>query len=173
MNNKTHNGKITELRDNQVFVFGANEDGFHGAGSAGYASFGVTGNRWREFNYASKPKGWKGKWNQKGHIGPMLGTEGKSYGLVTVTKPGAKRSITERGMIRNIQALYGFAMARPELEFLVAQSDKGGLNGYSGKEMARFFSALPIPPNMVFEDSFALLLQEPPPAGPSPCNGSE
>ena len=29
-----YDGSITELADNQVFVFGSNLDGFHGAGSA-------------------------------------------------------------------------------------------------------------------------------------------
>jgi hypothetical protein len=49
--------KIT-LEENEVFVFGANsENGFHGCGSAGFASFGEFGNVWRKYDYASKPNG--------------------------------------------------------------------------------------------------------------------
>ncbi len=63
---KTYKGLITKLESNEVFVFGSNLRGFHGAGAAGYASFGVPGNSWRKFNYDKKPHNWEGKWNRKG-----------------------------------------------------------------------------------------------------------
>tara|TARA_R110000772_G_scaffold9769_7_gene31864 strand:+ start:4565 stop:5452 length:888 start_codon:yes stop_codon:yes gene_type:complete len=157
---KTHDGNISTLKDNQVFVFGANKQGFHGAGSAGYASFNKWGNHWREEKYNENPYGWKGLWNEKGKTGAMVGTEGKSYGLVTVHKAGDKRSLTEDQMIENISDLYQVAAKRPALEFLVAQSDKTGLNGFSGKEMAKFFaSAGNIPANVIFQKELLTLIQ--------------
>lgn len=157
---KTHDGNISKLKDNQVFVFGANKQGFHGAGSAGYASFNKWGNHWREEKYNENPYGWKGLWNEKGKTGAMVGTEGKSYGLVTVHKAGDKRSLTEDQMIENISDLYQVAAKRPALEFLVAQSDKTGLNGFSGKEMAKFFaSAGNIPANVIFQKELLTLIQ--------------
>ena len=38
---------ITELKSNEVFIFGSNKNGFHGAGSAGYAQRGDSKNNWR------------------------------------------------------------------------------------------------------------------------------
>ena len=89
----------------------------------------------------------------------MEGTCGKSYGLVTVTRAGAKRSIPANAMIGHIQALYRHAAENPELMFLVAQSENTGLNGYTGREMADFFSAATeIPSNVAFQKEFAKLV---------------
>ena len=63
---KTYEGFVKSLEPNQVFVFGSNLDGFHGAGSAGYASFNEGGNVWRKYNYGSLKDGTQGKWNVKG-----------------------------------------------------------------------------------------------------------
>lgn len=156
---KTYRGNISSLKENQVFVFGSNIFGFHGAGSAGFASFGIAGNHWREFEYDKKPDGWKGKWNIKGvGEGYQEGMEGKSYALPTVTKAGAKRSLSLAQIQLNISKLYDFARQHPELEFLVAQENKIGLNGYRPEEMGQAFRATEIPDNVVFEEEFAKLL---------------
>lgn len=158
---KTYKGRIDNLESNQVFVFGSNLSGFHGAGAAGFASFGVTGNAWRTFNYSDKPKGWKGKWNVKG-VGEGLqeGTEGKSYALPTVTRAGVRRSLTEEQIIANIDRLYDFALKNSHLEFFIAYRCDGSrlLNGYSIEDMARMFARKNIPDNIVFEDGFASLV---------------
>ena len=160
---------ITKLEPNEVFVFGSNWDaarkwgGFHGAGSAGYASFGRTGNVWREEGYADKPTGWKGKWNVKG-VGEGLqeGTEGKSYALPTVTGPGQKRSLSEDQIIENIQRMYECARLHPELEFLVAYSavgNKPNLCGYAHETLTGLFrSAGEIPGNVTFSGSYTKLI---------------
>jgi hypothetical protein len=150
---------ITKLKEDEVFVFGSNKDfGFHGAGSAGFASFGVSGNRWREFDYANKPNGWKGKWNVKGiGEGFQEGTEGKSYAIPTVTRAGAKRSRTQTEIMFSIRKFYKFAYDHPEWNFYVAQDAKGGLNGYSGEEMANMFGNIAvgdIPENIYFYKPF-------------------
>lgn len=158
----TYTGMITQLRDNQVFVFGSNLIGFHGAGSAGFASFGVTGyNHWRQVGYGSFPKGWQGKWNVKGvGEGFQVGTEGKSYALPTVSLPGKRRSLSKGQIGESIQKLYAFAREHQDLEFLVAYCDDGKqtLNGYTKAEMALMFSCEKIPENVIFEKIFSQLI---------------
>jgi len=159
MNIKTYQSPKLTLAENEVFVFGSNRDGgFHGCGSAGFASFGESGNVWRKHEYDKKPNGWKGKWNVKGtSVGPQVGTEGKSYAIPTVTRAGAKRSISLETIKESIQTFYAFAKSRPHLKFFVAQENKTGLNGYSAEEMASIYSG-EIPENVYFDEGFAKLL---------------
>jgi hypothetical protein len=158
---KTYQGHITSLKPNQVFVYGGNLQGFHGAGAAGFASFGVPGNVWRKFNYDQWPNGKQGKWNIKGVAeGLQQGTEGKSYAIPTVTRPGARRSIPLEKIRVSIARLYAFARLQPDLEFLVAYTASGSnLNGYTPDEMAEAFALCPIPHNLVFEENFAKLIE--------------
>ena len=157
---KTYQSPKLTLAEDEVFQFGSNNDGFHGSGSAGYASFGESGNVWRKYDYASKPNGWKGKWNVKGaSVGPQVGTEGKSYAIPTVTRAGAKRSIPLETIKGSIQVFYAFAKSRPHLKFFVAQGIEGNLNGYSAQEMASIYSG-EIPENVYFDEVFAKLLNK-------------
>ena len=157
-----YNGTINNLGPKDVFVFGSNLQGFHGAGAAGYASFGVFGNKWGQFNYYSKPIGWKGKWNVKGTSeGLQAGTEGYSYAIPTVYKAGLKRSRSIDEITGSIRRMYTTAALNPYWRFLVAQSTKGGLNGYTAEEMAEMFRrAGPIPENVWFEVEFAKLIEK-------------
>lgn len=156
----TYKGIITKLEQYDIFVFGSNLKGFHGAGSAGYASFGVFGNKWRDFDYASKPNGWRGRWNVKG-IGEGLqqGTEGWSYALPTVVKAGLKRSRNVKEIINSISKLYQCALNNSNWRFLVAYSVKPSLNGYTPIEMAHMFLiAGKIPNNIYFNEDFSKLI---------------
>lgn len=156
---KTYQSPKLTLAEDEVFVYGSNADGFSGAGAAGYATFGEFGNVWREYGYQSWPKGTKGKWNVKGQSeGPMLGTEGKSYAIPTVTRAGAKRSIPLSEIKKSIGRFYTFANSRPHLKFFVAQENKTGLNGYSPEELAEIYSG-EIPENVYFDEGFASLLK--------------
>lgn len=155
---KTYKGAITQLADDEVFVYGANLQGWSGAGAAGFASFNVAGNVWKRFNYQDWSDGTKGKWNVKGVAeGPMQGLIGKSYAIPTVTKAGAKRSIPLEQIKRSVEKFYAFAAKRPHLKFFVAQENKTGLNGYRPWEMAEVYSGN-IPENVYFEEEFAGLL---------------
>lgn len=157
---RTYVGHIINLPQDGVFVFGSNLDGFHGAGSAGFASFGVAGNHWREYGYDKKPRGWKGRWNVKGVAeGYQEGLQGASYAIPTVTRAGAKRSRTPEEIRESIREFYAFARANPEIDFFVAQENKIGLNGYYPMEMAEMFSCEAIPDNVIFEDGFSKLLR--------------
>jgi hypothetical protein len=152
----TYCGNITSLEDNEVFCFGSNLSGFHGAGSAGFASFGEAGNVWRKHNYLDKPWGWKGKWNIKGRgKGFQEGTEGKSYAIPTVIKAGAKQSISLDDIKKSVKELYDFADEHKDLKFYIAYSGHGrNLNGYSTVEMGYAFYSEHIPDNVYFEESF-------------------
>lgn len=152
---KTYKGNITELKDHEVFVFGANEQGFHGAGSAGFATFGEFGNVWRKYGYDKFPDGKKGKWNVKGKTGPQVGTEGKSYGLPTVTKCGAKKSLEP-----DFKPLFECCKRNPQWKFYFAQDNKTGLNGWSGKEMVDFMKKSGnVPENFILSESLSKLFE--------------
>lgn len=165
---KTYKSPKLTLAEDEVFVFGSNrDDGFHGCGSAGFASFGESGNVWRKYEYDKKPNGWKGKWNVKGaSVGPQVGTEGKSYAIPTVTRAGARRSIPLSDIKKSIEKFYAFAKSRPHLKFFVAQEKSGGLNGYSGQEMAGIY-AEDVLDNVYFSEGFAELIEEIINRGPS------
>lgn len=164
---KTYQSPKLTLAEDEVFVFTSNNSGYHGAGSAGFASFGESGNVWRKHQYDLKPNGWKGKWNVKGaSVGPQVGTEGKSYAIPTVTRADAKRSIPLETIKGSIQTFYAFAKSRPHLKFFVAQEKSGGLNGYSGQEMAGIY-AEDVPDNIYFSEGFAELVEEIINRGPS------
>jgi len=153
---KTYSGLITELKDNQVFVFGSNLDGFHGGGAAGFASFGKSGNVWRDVRYDTWPKGKKGKWNVKGQgKGYQEGTEGRSYALPTVVHAGMPKSLSKDEIIANIIKFYAYAANHPEQEFLVAYTMRPNLNGYTSREMVQMFACSTPPSNVVFEQEFA------------------
>lgn len=155
---KTYKSPKLTISEDEVFVFTSNYSGFHGAGSAGFATFNEAGNVWRKYEYDKKPNGWKGKWNEKGlSQGPQVGTEGKSYAIPTVVKCGARRSLPQVEIKEYIRTFYAFAKSRPHLKFFVTQENKLGFNGYSPEEMASIYSG-EIPDNVYFDEEFAKLL---------------
>lgn len=152
----SYKGFITKLAENEVFVFGSNLEGWHGSGSAGYATFNEIGNIWRDYDYQDWPNGKKGKWNKKGiGEGFQIGEIGKSYALPTVTKAGYRRSRTPLEIIISIGQLYQFAAENRQYKFYIAQEGSPGLNGYSPEEMGEFFAFYERPPeNCYFNENF-------------------
>jgi hypothetical protein len=145
---KTYSGKVTSLQPNQIFVFGSNPEGKHGAGAAKYAkdNFGATS-------------------------GQGEGLQGKSYALPTkdlrVKENNSLRSISPEDITSNIKKLYDVARQNPTKEFLVSDYSESNLNGYSGQEMAYMFSnAGPIPSNIVFNENFDKLITTQPSTQP-------
>lgn len=163
---KTYQSPKLTLAEDEVFVFGANLQGFHAGGAAGWATSLDPNYNWRTAGYDKLPNGTKGKWNEKGKLGPQVGTEGKSYAIPTVTRAGAKRSIPLSEIKKSIEKFYAFAKSRPNLKFFVAQEKSGGLNGYSGQEMAGLY-AEDVPDNVYFSEGFAELVEEIINRGPS------
>ncbi len=134
---------ITTLSPNEVFVFGSNSSGFHGAGAAGFAFSGTPANDWRacpKKQAALKaPPGHParvGLWAVWGVAeGFQVGTSGRSYAIRTVVRPGgpvvAMTEIKEQFL-----RLWTFAEAQPELVFLLTEVG-AGLAGHRRGELRR------------------------------------
>ena len=153
---KTYKSPKLTLTEDEVFTFGANLQGFHAGGAAGWATSLDPNYNWRTAGYDKLPNGTKGKWNEKGKLGPQVGTEGKSYAIPTVTRAGEKRSIPLSEIKKSIDKFYSFAKSRHHLKFFVAQENKMGLNGHTPLELAGIYSG-DIPENVYFDDGFAKL----------------
>ncbi len=134
---------ITSLAPNEVFVFGSNRSGFHGAGAAGYACRGTAENTWRTDEWFLKamkaPVGSPdrvGKWAVYGvGRGWQQGREGMSYAIQTIEKPGMKRSTSRDNIEDQFIRLFVFALEHPEWQFLMTPVG-AGLSGYTAAEMA-------------------------------------
>lgn len=137
---KTYKGLINSLEPNQIFVFGSNTEGRHGKGAALTAK------------------------NKFGAIyGQAEGPQGQSYAIITkdLTK-SVHPSVSREQIQKQISNLYEYARQNPDKEFLVAYSGNGSnLNGYSNQEMADMFTSEHIPSNIVFEEGFNNLLNDP------------
>ena len=157
-------GQITELNNNDVLVFGTNQSGFHGAGSAAFATFGDSSVNYRNTDYSTLPDGTKGKYAVKGvSEGMMHGTHGASYGLPTVSKYNQSTRkfdpLTKDEIISSIKKLYSEAVKteNQDKRFLIAYAgslDAINNNGYTNKEMADMFvEAGVIPKNIIFNQN--------------------
>jgi len=141
------------LADDEVFVFGSNLNGFHGAGTAGLAMRGDSRNNWRQdsaFREMLRQGHGVGKWARLNTAhGYQRGTVGCSYAIPTVTKPGARRSI-ELDVIRlYIDKLHKFALFNSHLKFLITPLGEG-YAGYSTEEMDTVWAGFDWPTNCRF-----------------------
>ncbi len=152
---------ITSLKEDEIFVFGSNPEGRHGAGAAKAAV---------DFHYAQ--------------YGNPRGIQGKSYAIVTKNlKAGfiekqtgiqytleGEKSVSPEMIRHNINELYALAKL-PEYQntkFLITYqfdtwpngSPKKSLNGYTSQEMLEMFVRSDIPPNIVFHESYKAHLEK-------------
>ncbi|MFZ9848286.1 MAG: hypothetical protein ACO3EE_09085 [Flavobacteriales bacterium] len=120
--------KITQLKKNQVFVFGSNEAGIHGAGAAKLAhkKFGAV-------------------W------GVCFGLHGQSYAIPT--KDFQIRTLPLDKIEFYIYSFLVEVMEYPDTEFLVTKIGCG-LAGYSETEIANLFKGKFIPENVTLPESF-------------------
>ena len=141
---------VTTLKDDEVFVFGSNSTGFHGAGAAGLACRGDAANTWRTdawFKRAMQsPVGSPdriGKWAVYGVAqGFQEGREGKSYAVKTIERPGQRRSTTRKDIFLQLKyGLWKFAEEHPEWTFLVTPLGEG-YSGYTPQEMDEVWEEL-------------------------------
>jgi hypothetical protein len=104
---------ITELKRNEVFVFGSNYSGRHGSGAARLArdEFGAV-------------------------YGEGLGMTGQCYAIAT--KNTSIRTISLRDIEWQVNIFMEYAEAHPELTFLVTQIGCG-LAGYTPEQIAPMF----------------------------------
>lgn len=159
---KTTPEHITSLLPHQVLVIGTNEGGFHGAGVAGLACRGTAANTWRTDPWFQRaiqsPVGSPdriGKWAVYGvAAGMQCGREGMSYGIVTITRPGAKRSVPLTRIAAQVDSLLYLAATWPAMEFLVTRIGCG-LAGYGTREIRdACFAGRTIPPNVALPAEF-------------------
>lgn len=145
-----YNGLINNLKEDEVFVFGSNPEGRHGAGAAKIAKikFGAI-------------------------YGKGRGLQGQSYALPTknltagfeekisarkkiVYEKAGEKSISKEQIKENIKEMYKLARKRKDLKFYIAyKNETRNLNGYSSEEMFELFTdKLQIPKNIIFSDTF-------------------
>jgi hypothetical protein len=132
---KTYSGLITHLEPHQIFVFGSNSQGKHGAGAALWA-----------LKYAGAI------------YGQPSGRQGQSYAIITKDlRQKIHPSVSEIRITNQITNLYGYAINHPELDFMISYGVGKNLNGYTPEQMAIMFKDH-IPDNIVFNKEFAKLL---------------
>jgi hypothetical protein len=113
MKNRITSDNISGLSENQIFVFGSNEGGKHGAGAAKTA---LT---------------WGAKWGQ------AQGLQGRTYGIPT--KDSSIRRVLSIDEIKPyVDNFIEFAKNNPHLTFLVTEIGCG-LAGYKPKDIAPLF----------------------------------
>lgn len=111
--NRVTNPKITELKENEIFVFGSNTAGIHGAGAARLA-FEKFGAKW----------------------GIGFGLEGQSF---AIPSKNDKIVTMQLAAIENyVEAFIAFAKCKPELTFMVTEIGCG-LAGLTVEQMAPMF----------------------------------
>ena len=121
-------GNIASLKKNQIFVFGSNEAGIHGAGAAKLAN-----------------KKFGAMW------GVGFGLTGQSYAI-----PTKDLQINTLSLDKIEYYIYCFlveVMEYPDFEFLVTKIGCG-LAGYSEEEIANLFKGKHIPENVTLPESF-------------------
>lgn len=135
----TYKGNIYSLEPDQIFVFGSNTQGRHGAGAALLARkrFGAI-------------------------YGQSEGLQGQSYAIITKDLTSAVQpSRTPEQIKQQIKKLYEYAISVPDRQFLVAYTKgKTNLNYYTDSQMAEMFSSFTIPNNMIFEEGFYELIKQ-------------
>lgn len=142
---RKYKGLIESLAPNQIFVFGSNVDGRHGAGTAWIA------------------------YNKYGAVyGEGYGHHGRTYAIATTDlKVSQRPSVHRQHIIDQIVDLFDYAHHHPDLEFLVAYTTKGPfLSGFTAAELVTMFVDATdqwgwgIPDNIVFEEKFGELIED-------------
>jgi len=109
--------KITSLQPNEIFVFGSNEAGIHGAGAARLA--------WQKFGAV---------------MGEAFGLYGKSFAIPT--KDINIETLPLHNISQYVQSFLIIAKKRSDLTFYVTEIGCG-LAGYKPKDIAPFFRNIP------------------------------
>lgn len=152
---------IVDLKENEVYVFGTNDSGFHGAGSAGHAFRFDNHCNWRfddSFikamnSFIGSPER-VGKWAVYGQsTGLMEGQKGKSYGIPTIKQAGKKCSKSLDDINASVYIFTGFAIKNPHLTFYVVELGTQ-LAGWSVEDIAPMFESASQLENVYLPKSF-------------------
>ena len=118
---------ITSLEKNQIFVFGSNESGIHGAGAAAFAQ--------RKFGAVR---------------GQGFGLAGQTFAIPT--KDWSIQSLPLENIEFYVQRFIAFAEIESEFEFLVTKIGCG-LAGFTIEQIAPMFSG-EMPSNIILPEEF-------------------
>lgn len=118
---------ITEIQHRQIFVFGSNLAGIHGAGAAKQAL----------------------RWGAKRGVGE--GMSGQTYALPTKDQHIRTRSLED--IQKSVTVFLNFARSRPDLEFLVTAVGCG-LAGYKPSQISPMFRKSTLPKNVLLPREF-------------------
>ena len=121
---------ITELKENEIFVFGSNGEGVHGKGAALVAKqlFGAV-------------------------QGLAQGRMGQSYAIVTKKDWRVFRSSPLDDIRSEILRFCNYATTHPELKFYVTKLGSG-LGGYTVEEIRELFRKHHVPENVVLPEEY-------------------
>jgi hypothetical protein len=119
-----------DMGEVDIFVFGSNTEGIHGAGAA----------REAVKNYGAI-------------MGQAKGLQGRSYAVVTKDLSKGERSLSYKEIEEQIEELLEFAAHNPQLTFWVTKIGCG-LGGYEIGEIAPLFGHKVIPVNVVLPQEF-------------------
>lgn len=149
-----------------VFVFGSNAQGFHGAGTAGFAMRGDFANNWRQdkrfLTAVAKGRGAQGLYATLGVArGFQRGTLGASYAVCTCTKPGARLSVPVVDIVTQTQDLVDFMRAHPDWTFALTPFGCG-YSGHSQTDMWPLWSYCLAEPNCRWATNITQPVGEPP-----------
>ncbi|MBT5491936.1 hypothetical protein HOK00_06735, partial [bacterium] len=151
-----YEGNVSTLKENEVFVFGSNPEGRHGAGAAKVAmnKFGAIYSKGRGLygqSYALPTKNLTENYEEQ-----------ISSRKVIKYKKAGFRSISKDQIKSNIKDFYKVARKEKDKVFYIAyKNDSKNLNGYSSEEMIEmFFEGFRLPKNIVFSNTFEDLLKE-------------
>lgn len=122
---------ISTLSPNEVFVYGANEAGIHGAGGA-YLAYSQFGAKWGKYGY-----------------------DGQAYGIPT--KSDTYRVLTVNEIMYHVHVFIQCVKAHPDKDFLLTEIGCG-LAGYNPSDIAPLFRAAIDLPNLYFPQRFADIL---------------
>jgi len=125
---KTHSGRIAQLEKNEIFVFGSNEAGYHGAGAARLAhdKFGA-------------------KW------GKGVGFEGQTYALPT--KDYQIESLPLNKIQKYVDYFIDFARNNKHMTFMLTEVGCG-LAGFTVENIAPMFVDAIELENIVWPETF-------------------
>lgn len=124
--------RITELKENEIFVFGSNELGRHGKGAA------LDAMKWGAIK------------------GQGAGLMGRTYGIPTKGYD-MRQSLWLRTIMLYVSDFISFAVSRPDLTFLVTEIGCG-LAGYSPIDIAPMFKKCLKMDNVILPQSFHKVL---------------
>lgn len=106
---------ITSLEDNQIFVFGSNLQGIHGAGAARTA-----------LQWGAEP-------------GKAYGRQGRTYAIATKDLPRGRCSVPLDSIQRQLELLNRYAEMYPDFQFLLTPVG----TGYAGYTISQLESIMP------------------------------